>query len=427
MSKSAQPGRNAPVGLRIRILIPLTLAILGLVIAFSITLYVQEAEEITQESTEILSTISADLASELDMEADGLGAAIEVVMKNSSLRSALASRDRKALQSQCALLFETLRKEFRITHFYFIGPDKTCLLRVHKPDLYGDRIDRFTLHQAEETRQRSHGMELGPLGTLTLRVVQPVHDDDQLIGYIELGKEIQGLVARVASTFKLELFVSIRKRFLEREGWEAGMKMLNREPDWDRFADSVIVMQTLPTTPAIVSENLRETNHHHLEASKVASVDGVEYRLAFSPLIDAGGRDVGDFVFLRDVTYAYTVLLKKVIGGTLISFIIGTGLFVFFHAFLGRVERSIASQADELSEANKKLLRDIAARKIAEEALALSVADMKKFNKSAVGRELRMIELKRQVNRMAEKAGECPPYIVPHDETALTGGAANEH
>lgn len=38
------------------------------------------------------------------------------------------------------------------------------------------------------------------------------------------------------------------------------------------------------------------------------------------------------------------------------------------------------------------------------------MADLERFDRLAVGRERRMIELKREVNEMASKAGVKPPY-----------------
>ena len=53
---------------------------------------------------------------------------------------------------------------------------------------------------------------------------------------------------------------------------------------------------------------------------------------------------------------------------------------------------------------------DITERKRAEEQLRETLADLQLFNRLTVGRELRMIELKREVNEMAEKAGRAPLY-----------------
>ncbi|NUN10525.1 MAG: PAS domain S-box protein, partial [Ignavibacteriaceae bacterium] len=56
------------------------------------------------------------------------------------------------------------------------------------------------------------------------------------------------------------------------------------------------------------------------------------------------------------------------------------------------------------------VVRDISDRKQAEEQLKQKMAELEKFNKLSVGRELRMIELKKQVNHLSEKLGIDLPY-----------------
>ena len=45
-----------------------------------------------------------------------------------------------------------------------------------------------------------------------------------------------------------------------------------------------------------------------------------------------------------------------------------------------------------------------------EEALYRYMEELEQFNRLAVGRELRMIELKREVNQLCERLGEKQPY-----------------
>lgn len=64
---------------------------------------------------------------------------------------------------------------------------------------------------------------------------------------------------------------------------------------------------------------------------------------------------------------------------------------------------------------------DITERKRAEDTLKQTLADLERFNRLAVGRELRMIELKREVNDMAERAEIEPPYdLVFAEDTQST-------
>lgn len=60
---------------------------------------------------------------------------------------------------------------------------------------------------------------------------------------------------------------------------------------------------------------------------------------------------------------------------------------------------------------------DVTERKQAEERSKKTLADLERFNRLAVGRELRMIELKCEVNEMAERAGLDRPYDLAFAET----------
>ena len=54
-------------------------------------------------------------------------------------------------------------------------------------------------------------------------------------------------------------------------------------------------------------------------------------------------------------------------------------------------------------------LVDITERKRAERELAQRVAELQRFNRLSVGRELRIIDLKRQVNQSSHELGREPP------------------
>jgi len=55
-------------------------------------------------------------------------------------------------------------------------------------------------------------------------------------------------------------------------------------------------------------------------------------------------------------------------------------------------------------------VQDITARKLAEDELQQRNAELELFNSASVGRELRMIELKDEVNALARELGRAPPY-----------------
>jgi HAMP domain-containing protein len=75
-----------------------------------------------------------------------------------------------------------------------------------------------------------------------------------------------------------------------------------------------------------------------------------------------------------------------------------------------RAEALLAQRAAELTRSNLELKEEIEARKLAEQELSKKTEELEEFNRLAVGREQRMIELKRQVNELARALARPAPY-----------------
>jgi len=158
---------------RPRILIPLTLALALLLGGFVVSFYQNQKEHLHADTIKKLESVNKLFITQLDNDAQMMGAGLKVVLRDKQLMAALRNKGRGALLKRSLPLFEQLRASHRITHFYFTGPDRVNILRVHKPDKYDDKIDRYTTLEAERSGKLSYGIELGPLGTFTLRVVAP--------------------------------------------------------------------------------------------------------------------------------------------------------------------------------------------------------------------------------------------------------------
>jgi two-component system CheB/CheR fusion protein len=63
-----------------------------------------------------------------------------------------------------------------------------------------------------------------------------------------------------------------------------------------------------------------------------------------------------------------------------------------------------------------KIMRDLTESKKNEEVLRENVDELVRFNAAAVGRELRMIELKNEINSLSALAGEAPRYSIDFDQ-----------
>lgn len=74
------------------------------------------------------------------------------------------------------------------------------------------------------------------------------------------------------------------------------------------------------------------------------------------------------------------------------------------------LEERVRVRTAELERANRALQSEVGVRERAEQTLRQSTAELEQFNRLAVGREQRMIELKREINEHARQSGEPEPY-----------------
>ncbi|MCI5127889.1 MAG: hypothetical protein D3907_05175, partial [Candidatus Electrothrix sp. AUS3] len=161
------------------------MVLLGLVYLVSIFWMYRQQDAVRYE--EWKGTVEHIYTSQLREANNNLRSLLFVLGEQADLKKIFMQRDRDMLLKMSRSLQQNLSQEYHITHFYFHTPDRINFLRVHQPHRYGDTIDRITIYQAEKSGKIVSGLEIGPLGTLTLRAVMPWYAEGQLIGYVELG------------------------------------------------------------------------------------------------------------------------------------------------------------------------------------------------------------------------------------------------
>ncbi len=339
-----------------RLLVPLAAALLLLVGGCGAVLLHIQKESLNESSRLMLKEASNELELSLADQSKTMEALEKVLLSNVAVADALKAQDRDRLLAAYESDFEYLLQEHGITHFYFHGPDRVNLLRMHKPERHGDLIDRFTACEAERTGKTASGIELGPLGTFTLRVVRPVFDDDTLIGYLELGKEVEDILVGIQNRHNSELAVAILKNSLKREKWEAGMRMLGREADWDRFPEDALIYSSLSSFPVEAERFVSEAGHTHRDVTATMAFRGKTWRVLVVPLIDVSGVEVGNLLVFNDISEPvaqFNRLLAVTFGMTLVLL---TSLLSSLYVLLRRVDQGILAREEVLSEKNDALV-----------------------------------------------------------------------
>ncbi len=362
--------------IRKHILVPLTITLLVLLATFLFSIYKIKHKEVTavlDQQYEAVLILSREIR---DERAEVMKMALELLARDDRLQRAMAAEKRTELLALTASLHEKILRPAGISHFYFHRPDGRVFLRVHKPEFFGDQIERFTLAQALQSRETVDGVELGPLGTFTHRMVMPWYGGGELIGFIEVGEDIDLFLKRVRQSTGIEYAVLVDKAYLAREGWLRGMAMLDRPADWDRLAGHVLVDQSVPELPEGFVQALALDHENHADRHYALTVGERELRGRSAHLIDARGQAVGDILVMLDVTDRLATFNRSMAVGAGLTVFLGGLLFLFAYVMLGRTSRQLAdaqyrliTEFERAKQANDQLEWEMAERQKAQDAL----------------------------------------------------------
>jgi signal transduction histidine kinase len=269
---------------------------------------------------------------------------VRLVQVRPGLGDAVARGDRAAVERGARELFDDLRQQHRVTHLYFTQPDRVALYRMHSPEAFGDRIDRSTMLQAHSRRQAASGLELGTMGTLTLRVVVPWALAPGAPAFVEVGEEVEHLLAEVRDALSVDLLVLLNKRVVDERQWQQGQRLMNRSGDWDRYASHVALAQTTTRLPP----GLDEAALARLLAGRhvMLADDQRALHLAAVPLQDAGGRHIGELVIQRDVSGLQATFDNAMRAVVLFGLLVAGGVVAVFWLALDRVDADYRRQHD---------------------------------------------------------------------------------
>ncbi len=341
--------------IRSRVLVPVCMILFIFLtgsVAGILWAYQRSVEKHIQEPIAALENL---FFTELFEDAKLLNGLITFIEDDPCIQAAWLSKDREALLGCTRSLFEEIRSEYRVTHFYFHDLDRVNFLRVHNHPRNGDYVGRYTMAAAYEKNQMAYGIELGPYGTFTLRVVQPWYIHDELVGYIELGEEIEHITPYLSQILDIDLVFMIDKQLLEREKWEEGLEMMGRSGDWDQFPGFVVVDQTIIIEANEAVDLLRTFQSSEDQPDLNIQVEDQTYRAGAVPLIDAGENAVGHIVILRDITDEMAELGKNITYLISGAVLLGSLLFIFFWRYLGSVQIGIETSILEREQVTHQL------------------------------------------------------------------------
>jgi diguanylate cyclase (GGDEF)-like protein len=333
------------------IIIPVSIAIGIILLLFMLSASIIAVTHLNAFTQERMSTLAKSVDQLIQHETQKLGGVAESIAVNTRLAEAFVQEDRATLLRHSAPLFATLAENYSMTHFYYHNSDGTNFLRLHHPQRFGDIIDRQTLKMARQSGKVVAGIELGVLGTYTLRLVKPWRYQDQLIGYVEVGLEIDHMFEELRRITGAALAVVIQKQYLTRGQWQKGNVIFGRESDWERLPDSVVLA---------VFGNFAEHALLNVEAQEGASEwltgGGTVYRTL--PINDIQQRTIGQLHVALDESVSREGTIEIISYLTLVVVMSLLALIVVLRAVANRVESRLSTAIAEKSDFERRIKYD---------------------------------------------------------------------
>ncbi len=295
-----------------------------------------------------LATVSAVLKKDEHSVLTNYSAIVDVSVRNFSTQvaslatlvasmpatvDAMRERDRDRLLALFSNAFAKLKKEYGIRQFQFHLAPATSLLRLHRPEKFGDDLSGFrkTVVEANRFGKTVIGLEKGRAG-YGIRGVVPILDNGEVLGSVEFG-----------SVFGLPFF----ERFKEKHGIDIA---------FFEVEDGVLrsVGSTLAAIPELSAADAARVMAGEM-LSKEIEADGRPYGVMYRRFIDYSGTPVGILAIAHDST-AYHQTLAGIVREKLVI----AALILLFSVLVSwLVARSISRPIQQASEVARNISRGI--------------------------------------------------------------------
>ena len=260
---------------------------------------------------------------------------------------AIQSSQRDLIETRWRTLFQNLKESHDITHASFLDNQRHVVLRMAKPSVYGNKVERFLVLEAERSGKMMWGLEISSIGTLILRTVYPVYKNGVCIGYIELGKELENIFRALHVRLNSHLAVILDKqRILEK----SEQIPLNTSDSYHATGTVIYTSkQTLPKEVQFVSER------EELLSFREIFFDNKSWLTYSKALHDAEGNVLGNILLFYDITYDKETFVKFALQGTVIGIMLLAMILVFIHRLLHRTDRHIVKQQQKRVESEQRV------------------------------------------------------------------------
>jgi diguanylate cyclase (GGDEF)-like protein len=285
------------------------------------------------------------LNEKVDSEAAVLAEYINFIQSMEDVAKNFKALNKQGLNSSIEETYNRLNKNINLTHMYFIKTDGSVLLRAHDYEKDADIINRKTFEKAQILHSVYYGLEFGLKKNYTLRVVKPWYENGELIGYLELGKEIDKVIDDLSKFLKTHIYFAAKKEIYK----DAPTFVKEELEQKKETAQHYIIYSTFEVPDQIESILDNSINFDDIEFKKQI------YFVTKNILSDISNKELGYFVFLSDVSLEHSIMHRAAILLMIVFLIVSTILIIGAYILIQKREKSINQLTSELNEQKEEL------------------------------------------------------------------------
>jgi len=321
--------------------------LVGLVIFFlSLRIIAQQRQELLTTYTHQAEDFILVFQKTVEMRLNSLTMAMEFLTRNQKIIEAFAQKQRTLLKQETVSLFnQILKPNYQIKQFHFHLPPAVSFFRVHKPARYGDDLTAFrqTVVVTNREQKPMRGLEVGRAGA-GLRVVYPVHYQEQHIGSVEFGESLRVALELASQIVEMDYGLAIKDAVFTQV-----------KPFHQHYTSDVTQGQftfyefSNPAIRTLFKQEARSKTQLPIISTAQADYFAHEF-----PLVDFSGKVVGKIQLIKEMTAPLTRIEQWVnISAAVIYMlivIISLVIFLYFRKIRDYFEHIILRQQRALDE-----------------------------------------------------------------------------
>jgi diguanylate cyclase (GGDEF)-like protein len=256
------------------------------------------------------------------------------------IQNAFRQENRVDLHRYLEADYQALRaREPHLFVMHFFYPNNHTLLRMHKPESYGDDLTNYRpiVAAANHSRQLLTGFEVGKNGT-TYRISMPLFDlDQQHYGLLEFGIQPAYFVNGMTQRFGVESLVLVK---------DSAMDKLRVEHNYPVFESYRIVQQSA-IFEQILSKVEMDFPYHRID------FEGKSYLVVNDLLLNAfDGKEMARVLVAKDISSLLVQKRWALIHQNLVNVSVLVFLLLMIYFMFGRYSRDLQNSLQTIEDLN---------------------------------------------------------------------------